>query len=557
MIDSLLSSLRKVSAAANRTAFAVKVLDRVGFLGALSPSGVAEFARGALDLRPGPHLALILHARNKPEKVAVVEGTRRVSYSDFDREINQLAHAMTERGVTPSERVALMLPNCVEYAVAQQSIARVGATSVQIGTKLKAQEIAHILDNAEPVLVLVHRDYLPQLGRAREIGAGPSEEQYVTRGTRAGERIIGTRYQDFIADKPVDKPPTTHSRGGGVIIYTSGTTGRPKGAARSMTQTGLESVGDLMARVGLTHSDRQLIVCPLYHSAAPAFASMSLGVGATLALMEHFDPERVLDEIQRESITGAFLVPTMLARLADLDETIRRRYDMSSLRWILSGAAPLPTTTARRFQEAFGQLLWNFYGSTETGLVTLAGPDDHAARPGTVGTLLRGNEVRLVDEDGYEVPVGEVGELYARNEMLISGYHRDRDSTRRAMADGFFSVGDMARMDEDGFYYIQSRKHDMVISGGVNIYPREIENHLETHPDVREAAVVGTPDSEWGESLKAFVVRRSGTSLNEQQVIAFCRQALADYKQPRSVVFLEALPRTPTGKVLKRDLRQR
>jgi len=557
MIDSLLSSLRKASGAASSAAFALRVLDRTGFLGALSPSGIAEFARGAINLRPGPHLALILHARNKPEKIAAVEGTQRMSYRDLDRDVNRLGHAMVGRGITPSDRVALMLPNSLPYLIAQQSIARVGATSVQIGTKLKAQEIAHILDNAEPAMVFVHRDYIPELARALELVAELDEDQLVTCGARPKERILGTRYEELIADQPGNRPPATHSRGGGVIIYTSGTTGRPKGAARDMTQTGLEAIGDFMARIGMTHDDRQLVVCPLYHSAAPAFAAMMLALGGTVVLMERFDPENVLDTIQRESITGAFMVPTMLARLADLDEKVRRSYDISSLRWILSGAAPLPTSTARRFQEAFGRVLWNFYGSTETGLVTLAGPADHEARPTTVGTILRGNEIRVVDEEGYEVPVGEVGELYVRNQMLISGYHRDRESTRRAMADGFFSVGDMARVDEDGYYYIESRKHDMVISAGVNIYPREIENHLETHPDIDEAAVVGIADAEWGESLRAFVVRRNGSSLSEQQVVSFCRQGLADYKRPRSVVFLDALPRTPTGKILKRDLRHR
>lgn len=557
MIDSLLSKFRKAGEAAGRAAFAVRVLERTGFLGALSPTGIAEFARGALDLRPGPHLALILHARNKPEKIAAVEGRRRVSYGALDHEINQLGHALVEYGITVEDRIALMLPNCIQYVVAQQTIARVGATSVQIGTRLKSREIAHILQNAEPALVFVHRDFLPQLEHALQQDVVVREEQVVTCGAGPEDSYLGVRYEEIIADRPGDRPPATGSRGGGIIIYTSGTTGHPKGAARDMTQTSLEPIGDLMARMGMTHDDRQLVVCPLYHSAAPAFASMSLALGGTVVLQDRFDPERVLDTIQRESITGAFMVPTMLARLADLDESIRRKYDLSSLRWILSGAAPLPSSTARRFQESFGRVLWNFYGSTETGLVTMAGPDDHEARPGTVGTVLRGNEVRVVDEEGYEVPVGEVGELYVRNEMLISGYHRDRESTRRAMADGFFSVGDMARVDEDRFYYIESRKHDMVISGGVNIYPREVENHLEAHPDIEEAAVVGIADAEWGESLRAFVVRRPGSSLSEQQVISFCRHGLADFKRPRSVVFLDTLPRTPTGKILKRDLRHR
>jgi fatty-acyl-CoA synthase len=206
---------------------------------------------------------------------------------------------------------------------------------------------------------------------------------------------------------------------------------------------------------------------------------------------------------------------------------------------------------------AFGPVLWNFYGATETGLVTLAGPTDHVGRPGTIGRALRGNEIRLLDDAGQEVPPGEVGELYARNSTLIAGYHNNAEATRASQRDGCFSVGDLGRVDADGYYYLESRKHDMVISGGVNIYPREIEDHLHAHPAVLEAAVVGVPDPDWGESLRAFVVLRAGATATEAELIEHCRRELADYKRPRKVVFLDELPRNPTGKVLKRELRER
>jgi fatty-acyl-CoA synthase len=205
--------------------------------------------------------------------------------------------------------------------------------------------------------------------------------------------------------------------------------------------------------------------------------------------------------------------------------------------------------------EQWGPVLFNFYGSTETGLVTIAGPLDHTQRPGTIGKAMRGNTIRLLDDDGKSIAVGGVGELYARNSTLMSGYHRNAEATSSAARDGFYSVGDLARVDADGFYYLESRKHDMVISGGVNIYPREIEDHLQTHPAILEAAVVGIPDAEWGETLKAFIVRRDGQTITDVEVIEYCRSGLADYKRPRKVVFLAELPRNPTGKVLKRDLR--
>jgi fatty-acyl-CoA synthase len=222
----------------------------------------------------------------------------------------------------------------------------------------------------------------------------------------------------------------------------------------------------------------------------------------------------------------------------------------------MSGAAPLTTEAARRFMAHFGQVLWNFYGATETGLVTLAGPRDHLARPGTIGRALRGNEIRLLDDAGHQVPTGQVGELYARNSTLISGYHGNEAATNEAQRDGFFSVGDIGRIDADGYYYLESRKHDMVISGGVNIYPREIEDLLATHPAILEAAVIGVPDAEWGETLRAFVVLREGKQLTEADVVEFCREGLADYKRPRKVTFMTELPRNPTGKILKRELRE-
>jgi fatty-acyl-CoA synthase len=228
------------------------------------------------------------------------------------------------------------------------------------------------------------------------------------------------------------------------------------------------------------------------------------------------------------------------------------------LRWLASGAAPLPTETARRVEAAFGEKLYNFYGATETGMVTLALPGEHTARPGTIGRRLSGNEVRLLDESGHEVPPGEVGELYVRNSMLVSGYHRDRAATDKAMRDGFFSVGDMARVDGNGYYYLADRKHDMVISGGVNIYPLEIEQRLHSHPGVLEAAVVGVPDAEWGEALKAFIVRRpDAEEVGPDELRAYCKMTLANFKCPKSFEFVEALPRNPTGKVLKRELRAR
>jgi fatty-acyl-CoA synthase len=247
----------------------------------------------------------------------------------------------------------------------------------------------------------------------------------------------------------------------------------------------------------------------------------------------------------------------MMARILALGPEIVRKYDTSSLRWIMSGAAPLPTELARRIEDAFGPILYNFYGATETGLVTIALPGEHTARPGTIGRLINGNEVRFLDGNGRDVPAGEVGELYVRNGMMMDGYHGNKKATDDGTREGFFSVGDLAYRDGDGYLYLADRKTDMVISGGVNIYPWEIEQRLHEHPSVLEAAVVGVPDPEWGESLAAFIVLREAMTATGEELGAWVKESLADYKRPRNFQFVDALPRTPTGKVLKRELKQR
>jgi fatty-acyl-CoA synthase len=561
----LRSVLDRARRRVDRALFFGKVLRATGAVRAVAPARLARFVRAARRTKLGPHVAPMFHAAAQPEKEAIVEygagGVRRLTWGELDDAINRLAGALVARGVVGGSRVALMLPNGCEYLIAQQALARMGATAVQIGYRLKPAEISYILSNAEPSATLVHADYLAVMAgaRAEARSGGPM----IVVGGRAGDHgadgwdaALAAAPAELPPRQPPKRPGAPRGDGGGVIVYTSGTTGKPKGASRAWNRTGLESVADMLLQVGMRADDRHLVVCPLYHSAAPAFVAIMQSLGATVVLMNHFDPEGALALIQRERITCSLMVPTMIVRIANLPPEVLARYDTRSLRWLMSAAAPLSTDAARRFMAHFGPVLWNFYGATETGLVTLAGPADHLGRPGTIGRALRGNEIRLLDEAGRDVPPGEVGELYARNSTLISGYHNNEDATRASLRDGFFSVGDLGRVDANGYYFLESRKHDMVISGGVNIYPREIEDHLHTHPAILEAAVVGVPDPEWGETLRAFVVLRGGAALTEAQVIDYCREQLADFKRPRKVTFLPELPRNPTGKILKRELRE-
>ncbi len=540
--------------------FFAKMLRGSGITVPVKPASFARFARAARRVRRGPHLAVMFHAAVHPDKEAIVEygtgGVSRMTWSEFDAAINRLANALHARGAGGGRRVALMLPNCTEYLVAQQALARLGATAVQIGYRLKAAEIAHILENSEPSATIVHADYLPAMREARKLAHRSDEMLAVGGRLDASARDVDEWERALAAANPELPPRVSAGDGGGVIVYTSGTTGKPKGANRAWNKTGFESVADMILQMGIRADDRHLVVCPLYHSAAPAFVAIMMALGATVVLQNHFEPEASLGIIERERITCSLMVPTMLIRLAALPPETIAKYSTRSLRWVMSGAAPLSTEAARRFMTAFGPILWNFYGSTETGLVTLAGPGDHVTHPGTIGKAMRGNEIRLLDDAGHPVAAGQVGELFARNSTLISGYHGNAKATSEAQREGFYSVGDVARSDGEGYYYLESRKHDMVISGGVNIYPREIEDHLSTHPKILEAAVIGVPDPEWGESLRAFVVLRHGEQLAEGDVVEYCKSALADYKRPRKVTFLAELPRNLTGKVLKRELRE-
>ena len=545
----------------DRALFFASVLRASKVVQPIRPASLVQFVRGARQTKPGPHLAVMFHAAAHPDKEAIVEygehGVRRFTWGELDATINRLAHALVARGVRGGSRIALMLPNGSEYLIAQQALARLGATAVQIGYRLKAGEIAYILDNAQPTATIVHHAYVAAMLEAREQARGKGGPMIVVGGAVTAGSTELEEWDRALAAAPPDMPPrVTGGDGGGVIVYTSGTTGKPKGANRAWRKTGFESVADMILQVGMRADDRHLVTCPLYHSAAPAFVAIMMSLGATIVLQNHFDPEAALDIIQKERVTCSLMVPTMLIRMTNLPAETLAKYDTSSLRWVMSAAAPLTTDAARRFMQQFGPVLWNFYGATETGLVTLAGPHDHVSRPGTIGKRLRGNDIRLLDDAGKDVGAGEVGELYARNSTMISGYHGNDEATRSSQRDGFFSVGDVGRIDADGYYYLESRKTDMVISGGVNIYPREIEDHLSTHPAILEAAVIGVPDPEWGETLRAFIVLRNEQQLSETDVINFCREHLADYKRPRKVTFLAEMPRNPTGKILKRELRE-
>jgi acyl-CoA synthetase (AMP-forming)/AMP-acid ligase II len=338
------------------------------------------------------------------------------------------------------------------------------------------------------------------------------------------------------------------------MSYTSGTTGYPKGAYRPKGVPASDLIQVIQA-FGLSEADVHLLAGPYYQSAPNFFAGIHMLLGSTLVIMPRFDPVEALRLIDKYRVTTTFVAPTLLLRMCDVPAGTAANYDSSSLRQIILAGAPCPYALKVKATERFGEILWEFYGATETGIVTILRPEDQLRKPGSCGQTAPGHEIRLLDNAGNPVADGTPGEFWVRNAWLAE-YYKKPEATASNMREGFFSVGDIAYRDEEGYYYICDRRVDMIISGGVNIYPAEIETVLSAHLAVADVAVIGVPDEHWGESVKAIVALRPEMNARADELIAFCAERLADYKRPRSVDFVDELPRSPSGKLLKNIIRK-
>ncbi|MBX3209516.1 MAG: AMP-binding protein [Labilithrix sp.] len=531
-----------------------------GLLWSLTRPGLVELVKVLTSGSQNPAKIYRVHGRNSPSKPALIWRGRTTTFAELDGRIDRFSSGLARRGIGRKQSVVLMMrnrPECVELGAAA---ARGGAAAVSVSWRSTAKELTYLLNHSgargivtEPELLSVLEEASPELSEALlanvfVVGSevAPSSKLQTT----PLDALLEEPARDLTADEGSDEDAA-------VVVYTSGTTGKPKGAVRKFPKDTMQAAMRFINETPMRVDDVHLVTCPLYHSTAFGFLSLSHVLGATVVLMDEFKAEPFLDLVDRYEVTTTAMVPTMLHRVMELPEETRSRYDARSLRVVFAGGAPLPGPLAIDFMDAFGDVVYNFYGATETGLVTLGKPEDLRAAPGTIGKAVPGNDIRLLDDDKREVAPGEVGELYVKNKLLVAGYHKDEEATRSSMVDGYFSVGDLARRDRDGRYFIEGRKRDMVISGGVNVYPAEVEGVLEQHPDVGEVAVVGVPDREWGERVRAFVVPRAGATLDEGALKAFARERLAGPKVPRDFVVLDVLPRNPTGKVLKRELRER
>src|SRR5579883_2387230 len=489
------------------------------------------------------------HALVRPNKVALICGERSLTYAEFNSRARRVANALGSLGVQAGDRVAVMAYNSIELLEVSAGLSKLSAISVLLNYRLREHEVAYIVNDCQAKVVVVGPGLVHVVELARPEIAG--EVTYIAIGEDAPAGWL--RYEELIA-RAGEEVPVGETGLGSTMSYTSGTTGKPKGAYRP---NGVP-VQDILLAVQafeLSESDVHLLAGPYYHSAPSFFAALHTLLGSTIVIQPRYVPVEALQLIEQHKITTTFMAPTLLQRLCDVPQEVFAQYDTSSLHSIILGGAPCPYALKARAVERFGECLWEFYGATETGVVTLLRPEDQLRKPGSCGKAGPGQEIRLLDAAGNEVPDGTPGEMWARNPFLAE-YFGKPEATARNMREGFFSVGDIAYRDSEGYYYICDRKIDMIISGGVNIYPAEIEAVLSAHPAVADVAVIGVPDEQWGESVKAVVELRSGASATAEELSAFCAQNLADYKSPRSIDFVRELPRNPAGKLLKTSIRE-
>lgn len=492
---------------------------------------------------------LAVHAEARPAKPALICGETKVDFATLNRRANRAARVLIDLGCEPEDRLAVMSYNSVAGFEISNGVRRANLVGVPVNYRLRGPEVAYVLNDSGAKVVGADADHVDVVESARSGVNG--DRRFIAIGSKMPAGWLS--YDELMgeaADTPLDAPGAGAL--GASMIYTSGTTGHPKGAWRP-NGVNIENVLQVISIFELGQEDVHLMCGPGYHSAVAFFAALHQVLGATVVIEPKFQADAALDAIEQHHVTTAFMAPTLLQRLVDAQEA--RARDVSSLRALILGAAPCPISLKARAEAAFGQIIWEFYGATETGINTVLRPEDQLRKPGSCGTAVPGQEIRLVTPDGREAADGEPGEFMVRNSWLAEYYNRP-DATGKSLHDGFFTVEDVAYRDSEGYYYICDRQVDMVISGGVNIYPAEVEAVLHAHPSVFDAAVIGVPDDEWGESVKAVVQLRPGAAATAEEIMAFCAERLAGYKKPRSVDFVVELPRDAAGKLLKRQIRE-
>jgi len=525
-------------------AFEVRVLREAGILGLHRPDKSVKVVSAFLRWGASPALGITTAAIHYPHETALIDERGSLSFAQLQRRSNALAHALEARGIGYGDGVGIMCRNHRGFIEATLAAAKLGACALYLNTMFAAPQLAEVIRREEPKALVYDEEFAQLLdgvdGGVQRIVAwtdGGTEEPTI-------DSLIAS------ADDSDLKPPPDKPR---FVILTSGTTGTPKGAQRT-SPDGLLAVAALIDRIPYRSRETMMIAAPLFHSWGFFHFIMSLPTASTIVLRRRFDPEGTLRAVQEHRAQVLAVVPVMIQRILQLPEETLASYDLSSLRITSLSGSALPGELAIEWMDRFGDSVYNLYGSTEVAYATVATPADLRAAPGTAGRPPRGTVVRLYDEQDREVPRGEIGRIFVGNEMSFEGY---TGGGGKEVIDGLLSSGDVGHLDPDGRLFVDGRDDEMIVSGGENVFPREVEDLLADHEAVVEVAVIGVEDEEYGQRLKAFAVVDPEAEVSAEELQAHVKTNLAGYKAPREVEFIDELPRNASGKVLKRDLRAR
>jgi len=540
----LSESAAKLRTSAADSIFEVKVLHEAGIVGPMRPDKAAKIASTFLRWGASPATGASTAAIHHPHEIAIVDERGALSFERLHRRTNALARSFAAMGIGHEDGVGIMCRNHRGFVEATLAAAKLGASALYLNTMFAGPQLAEVTRREKPKALVYDSEFAGLLE-----GVDDSVARVVG-WLDEGEETDGVTLEQLIAaGSEADlKPPPDKPR---FVILTSGTTGTPKGAQRS-SPDGLLGIAALLSKIPFHSRETMMIAAPLFHSWGFFHFVMSLPTASTMVLRRRFDPEGTLQAIQETRADVLAVVPVMIQRILGLPEETLAAYDLSSLRITSLSGSALPGELATAWMDRFGDNAYNLYGSTEVAYATIATPEDLRAAPGTAGKPPRGTTVRIIGEDGQEVPQGGVGRIFVGNEMSFEGY---TGGGGKEVIDGLLCSGDVGHIDSEGRLFIDGRDDEMIVSGGENVFPREVEDLLADHEAVVEAAVIGVEDAEFGQRLKAFVVVIDGVELSEEDLKAHVKANLAGYKTPREIEFLDELPRNATGKVLKRDLR--
>ena len=491
-----------------------------------------------------------LNARRHPDRAACIDEDGEFTYRELDEAAHAVANGLIEMGVKGGDGVAILARNHRWFLIANYGVARVGARIILLNSEFSGPQIKEVSEREGAKLIIYDDEYTkavskaePELGFLRALGTNPDADE------PSGSK--DETLADLIERSSKDPAPKA-SKHASIIILTSGTTGTPKGANRSTPPT-LAPVGGILSHVPFKANEVTSLPAPMFHALGYLHGTLAMFLGSTLVLRRKFKPPLVLEDLEKHKATAMVVVPVMLSRLLDAIEKMDKKPDLSKLKIIFVSGSQLGAELANRALKDFGPVIYNMYGSTEIAFATIAGPKDLQKNAATVGPVVKGVKVKILDDNGKEVPQGDVGRIFVGNAFPFEGY---TGGGHKQIIDGLMSSGDVGYFDEDGLLYVSGRDDEMIVSGGENVFPAEVEDLISGHPEVVEATAIGVEDKEWGHRLRAFVVKKEDASIDEDTIKHYVRDHLARYKVPREVIFLEELPRNPTGKVLKRELRE-